>query len=135
RRPDLGRRHLTVPPRDPHRAASGLPVSRPRRRPLCRHVPSRPLAALAPDPLALAAPLPPHPAWRITVGRAPPRAEPAHHDGPRRALARRGVDVHRLGPCPRPWPGGRARGAPASDRTKPILDARCRLALHRPCAT
>src|SRR5207244_808952 len=50
--PDLGGLQRIHRHRDRHRAASGIPVSRQLRRPLCGHVASRLLAALAHDALA-----------------------------------------------------------------------------------
>ena len=63
------------------------------------------LAPLAHDALALAARLPLYPARRQPQGQGRHLPQPAADDAARRALARRRVDVHRLGRHPR----GRAR--------------------------
>ena len=104
---------------------------------------SRFLAPLEHDPLALPARLPLHPA-----GRKPRRAlahlpQPDDHDGPRRAVARGGVDVRALGRLPRRRAGERARARGADRPPHPDLAALVRhlqprllrvdpVPLHRP---
>ena len=55
------------------------------------------LAPLAHQPVDLAARLPVHPARRQPRPRLADATQPADHDGPRRAVARRGVDVRAVG--------------------------------------
>ena len=62
------------------------------------------LAALAHVALVLAARLPVHPARRLAQRALADAAQPGRHDVPGRALARRGVDVRRLGAAPRASP-------------------------------
>jgi hypothetical protein len=66
------------------------------------------LAALAHLAVLVAARLPVHPARRQSRRRAVDLSEPDPHHAPRRAVARRQLDVHRLGPAPRRRPGGHA---------------------------
>src|SRR5699024_8444515 len=66
------------------------------------------LAALAHDALALAPGLRVHPARREPEGDRPHLSEPDADDADRRALARRRVDVRRVGWAPRSRVGGRA---------------------------
>ena len=66
------------------------------------------LAPLAHDAVAVAARLPLHPARRQPARRAPDAPQPHAHDGDRRPVARRGVDVPRVGRDPRRLPGRRA---------------------------
>ena len=62
------------------------------------------LEALAHQPVELAARLPVHPARRQPARARRRVSEPDHHDAARRALARRELDLRRLGPVPRPDP-------------------------------
>src|SRR3546814_10574180 len=88
------------------------------------------LAPLAHDALAVAARLPLHPAGRQPRRRAPHLSQPLPHDAPRRPVARRGDDVHRVGRDTRRVPLPRAGGARALARALPGAGAaRRRLAL------
>ena len=75
------------------------------------------LASLAHQPVHVAARLPLHPARREPRDGRAHAPQPAHHDGPRRALARRGVDVRPVGRVPRTaahrLPRRRSRAGPA----------------------
>ena len=94
--------------RDRDRAPARLQLPAELRLALRGHVVAGLLAALAHDALALAARLPLHPARRQPRRRGDHVPQPDADDAARRALARRRVDVRRLGRDPR----GRAlRGA------------------------
>ena len=85
-------------------------------RPVPGDVAGRVLAALAHQPVAVAARLPVHPARR-----QPPRAgadddQPVHHHDARRAVARGQLDVRRLGRVPRHAPGRAAADPNVWDR-------------------
>ena len=71
------------------------------RRALCGPVHAEFLAQVAHDAVGLATRLPLHPARWQPGWRAPDATEPVPHDGDRRALARSGLDVRRLGRHPR----------------------------------
>ena len=71
------------------------------------------LAALAHDAVVLAARLPLHPARRLARRDGRHRAQPDADLPRRRHLARRRVDVHRLGPAARAVPVGARGGAQA----------------------
>src|SRR6185436_8242036 len=77
------------------------------------------LAALAHDALALAARLRLHPVGRQPAGNGPHLPQPDAHDADRRALARRGVDVRRVGRAPRRRVGRRALVARRQRRSGP----------------
>ena len=79
------------------------------------------LAALAHDALALAARLRLHPARRQPAGDRPHLSQPDAHDADRRALARRGVDVRRVGRAPRRRVGRRALVARPAGPPRPGL--------------
>ena len=93
---------------------------------------SRPglLAALAHDALALAPRLPLHPARRQPARSADDVSQPDADDADRRPLARRGVDLRRLGRSPRPgprlerWWHGAARAGDAPRSTRSLWLAR-----------
>ena len=95
--------------RDRPRAADGLRLPAELQQPLPGDRLPRLLAPLAHDPVALPARLPLHPARRQP--RRPPvhLPQPDDHDGPRRALARGGLDLRPLGRLPRRGAGHRAR--------------------------
>ena len=77
------------------------------------------LAPLAHDAVALAARLPLHPARRQPQGRAAHVPQPAADDAARRTLARRRVDVRRVGRDPRRRARARARARLAPDLARP----------------
>ena len=100
------------------------------------------LAALASDAVALAARLPVHLAWRQPPWRAAHAAEPLRDDAARRALARCGLDVRRVGrpawcaarapPCARrgtPGRGSAARVARPAGRRADVPRSVCGLDL------
>ena len=87
---------------DRPRAAARLPLPAELRRARTRaELAAGLLAALAHDPVALAARLPVHPARRQPRARARDVPQPDAHDAARRPVARRRLDVRRLGRHPR----------------------------------
>ncbi len=109
RHPDLRRLLRLHGHRDRLRAPARHPLPAELRRPVPRAVAPGLLASLAHDAVALAARLPLHPARWQPARRAPDPPQPDAHDGDRRAVARRGLDVPRVGRDPRRLPGPRAR--------------------------
>ena len=109
--------------RDRLRAAARLPFPAELRLAVRRDVDPGLLAPLAHDAVALAARLPLHPARRQPQGQDPHLPQPDAHDAARRALARRRLDVRRLGRHPRRRARRRApaegpRRATSSRRTR-----------------
>ena len=102
--------------RDRHRAPARLHVPAELRLAVRGRLRPGLLAALAHDALALAARLRLHPARRQPRGTRPHLPQPDADDADRRALARGGLDVRRLGRAPRHRAGRRALAARAARR-------------------
>ena len=101
---------------DGDRAAGELPLS------VLRADAAGILASLAHQSLDLAPGLSVHSTRRQPGAGLADRPQPAHHDGARRAVARRGLDVRALGPLPRFAPHRISLGAAGSSR--PAMAAR-----------
>ena len=103
-----------------HRLPAGLPLPAELRLALQGRQPQPVLAPLAHDALVLDARLPVHPARRLAARHGGDGAQPHDHLHPRRHLARRRLDVHRLGAAARHLPvgarGGAQEGHDAEDR-------------------
>ena len=108
---------------DRARAADGLRLPPELQQPLPRHRLPRLLAPLAHDPLALPARLPLHPPRRQPQGTGPDLHQPDADHGPRRPLARGGLELRRLGRVPGDRPLGRARDQGATRPDLPRLAA------------
>ncbi len=96
-----------------HRLPAGLPLPAELRLAVQGGQPQPVLAPLAHDALLLDARLPVHPARRLAARHGDDGAQPDDHVHPRRLLARRRLDVHRLGPAARHLPVGARGGAQA----------------------
>ena len=118
---------------DRDRAAARVPVPAELRRPVHRDLAAGLLAALAHDVVAVAARLPLHTSRRQPRRQVADLPEPDDHVRARRALARRGLDLRRVGRDPRVLPQRRALAPDPPDRARPARPAGHRLApLGRP---
>ena len=86
---------------DRHRAAARVRVPTELRPALHGAFAAGLLAPMAHDVVALVARLPLHPPGWVSKGQAPDLPQHLHHHAPRRAVARRGLELRRLGRHPR----------------------------------